>query len=55
MNIVFQSINKKKVEKSTLRGVKTEFQNQIYRKCDKQFVPLKEQTKPLSNLKKVKT
>ena len=27
-------------------------QTQIYRKCDKEFVPLKERTKTLSDLKK---
>ena len=32
--------------------MKTEPQNQIHRKCDKEFVPLKEQTKTLSDLKK---
>ena len=41
-----------KVEKSNIRGVKTEPQNQIHRKCDKEFVPLKERTKTLSDLKK---
>nr|ULD16173.1 hypothetical protein [Cylindrotheca closterium]ULD16250.1 hypothetical protein [Cylindrotheca closterium] len=40
------SESKQKVEKSNLRT------EQIYRKCDKEFVPLKERTKTLSDLKK---
>ena len=32
--------------------MKTEPQNWIHLKCDKKFVPLKEQTKTLSDLKK---
>ena len=43
---------KQKVEKSNVRGVKTEPQNKIHRKCEKQFVPLKKRTKTLANLKK---
>nr|QUS63967.1 hypothetical protein [Haslea silbo] len=38
------------VEKSNLRTEQS--QTQIYQKCDKEFVPLKERTKTLSDLKK---
>lgn len=41
---------KQKVEKSNL--ITEQPQTQIYRKCDKKFVPLKERTKTLSDLKK---
>ena len=44
------SESKQKVEKSNLRTEQP--QTQIYRKCDKEFVPLKERTKTLSDLKK---
>ena len=44
------SESKQKVEKSNLRTEQP--QTQIYRKCDKEFVPLKERTKKLSDLKK---
>ena len=46
------SEHKQKVEKSNVRGVITEPQNQIHRKCEKEFVPLKERTKTLADLKK---
>lgn len=46
------SESKQKVEKSNVRGVITEPQNQIHRKCEKEFVPLKERTKTLADLKK---
>lgn len=41
---------KQEVEKSHLRTEQP--QTQIYRKCDKEFVPLKERTKTLSDLKR---
>lgn len=44
------SESKQKVEKSSL--ITEQPQTQIYRKCEKKFVPLKERTKTLSDLKK---
>ena len=46
------SESKQKVEKSNVRGAITEPQNQIHRKCEKEFVPLKERTKTLADLRK---
>ncbi len=40
------------VKKSKLKLVKTESQTQIYRKCERNYVPLKERTKTLADLKK---
>jgi hypothetical protein len=40
------------VEKSNIGLVKTETQIQIHRKCEKTYVPLKERTKTLADLKK---
>ncbi len=41
-----------KVEKLNVQGGITKPQNQIHRKCEKKFVPLKERTKTLVDLKK---
>jgi hypothetical protein len=40
------------VKKSNIGLVKTETQTQIHRKCEKEYVPLKERTKTLADLKK---
>jgi hypothetical protein len=40
------------VKKSNIGPVKTETQTQIYRKCERKYVPLKERTKTLANLKR---
>lgn len=40
------------VKKSTILPVKTEPQTQIHRKCERKYVPLKERTKTLADLKK---
>jgi len=40
------------VKKSNIRLVKSEIQTQIHRKCERGYVPLKERTKTLADLKK---
>jgi len=40
------------VEKSNLKSFKTEPQTLIYRQCEREYVPLKERTKTLADLKK---
>jgi hypothetical protein len=40
------------VEKSNIEAIKTETQKQIHRTCETTYVPLKERTKTLSDLKK---
>lgn len=40
------------MKKSNIRSVKTEPQTRIHCKCEREYVPLKERTKTLADLKK---